>query len=109
MYLSDVASGGETAFPRAHGEAVPEGKVLDCSMGLAVRPHANKVLLFYSLMPSGDLDYSSQHIGCDVKEGAKWAANFWLWSQDSPMNRGGADARSFQDGLERLLAANATC
>ena len=23
---------------------------------------------------SGDLDYSSQHIGCDVKEGTKWAA-----------------------------------
>ena len=109
MYLSDVTAGGETAFPRAKGEAVPTEKVLDCEMGLAVRPHANKVLLFYSLMPSGDLDYASQHIGCDVKEGSKWAANFWLWSQDSPMNRGGSDARSFQDGLERRFAANASC
>ena len=67
------------------------------------------MVLFYSLMPSGDLDYSSQHIGCDVAAGTKWAANFWLWSMDSPMNRGGADAISFQQGLERELAVNPAC
>ena len=106
-YLNNVSLGGETAFPRATGGAVKD--VLDCTAGRAVTPEENKVTIFYSLMPSGDLDYASQHIGCDVKEGTKWAANFWLWSQDSPMNRGGSDARSFQDGLERRFAANASC
>ena len=60
-------------------------------------------------MPSGDLDYTSQHIGCDVENGTKWAANFWLWSQASPMNRGGSDAIAFQDALEKQMELNATC
>ena len=83
--------------------------VLDCTAGKAVSPRENKVVIFYSLMPSGELDYSSQHIGCDVQEGTKWAANFWLWSQDSPMNRGGPDAVRFQEALEAQLVMNATC
>ena len=61
------------------------------------------------MMPSGELDYASQHIGCDVKNGTKWAANFWLWAQDSPMNRGGADARSFQEQIEAELNAEPAC
>lgn len=109
MYMNDVPAGGQTAFPRAAGDAVPASKVLDCTLGTAVTPREGKALLFYSLMPSGDLDYASQHIGCDVKNGTKWAANFWLWSMDSPMNRGGGDARQFQEALERELAVNATC
>lgn len=43
MYLTNVTSGGATAFPRARGDAVPADKVLDCSLGVAVRPEANKV------------------------------------------------------------------
>ena len=68
-----------------------------------------QVVIFYSLMPSGELDYSSQHIGCNVTAGTKWAANFWLWSQASPMNRGGTDAVAFQDELEAQLALGASC
>jgi prolyl 4-hydroxylase len=110
MYLTNVTGGGETAFPRAGGGRAPSNEdTLNCSMGMAVRPHANKVVIFYSLMPSGDLDYSSQHIGCDVHEGTKWAANFWLWNMDSPMNRGGRDAIAFQEALEAQLAVNASC
>lgn len=76
MYLNDCNGGGETAFPRAGGLTSPSAEeTLDCSVGLAVRPRTNKVVLFYSLLPSGDLDYMSQHIGCDVEEGhTKWAA-----------------------------------
>ena len=100
---------GETAFPRAKGDAVPDTETLNCKLGKAVKPERGKALLFYSLLPSGDLDYASQHIGCDVHEGEKWSANFWIWSQESPMNRGGGDARHFQDGLSRQLAQNASC
>jgi len=109
MYMNDVAVGGETAFPRANGDAVPDTETLNCKLGKAVKPERGKALLFYSLLPSGDLDYASQHIGCDVHEGEKWSANFWIWSDDSPMNRGGGDARHFQDGLSRQLAQNASC
>ena len=109
LYLNDVPEGGETAFPRAAGDAVPAESVLDCTLGLAVKPQKDAALLFYSLSPSGDLDYASQHIGCDVKVGEKWAANFWLWSQESPMNRGGEDAIRYQQALEAELRRNASC
>ena len=51
IYLNDVSAGGETAFPRAAGDAVPSNQVLDCTRGVAVRPQTHKMVLFYSLMP----------------------------------------------------------
>lgn len=94
----------------AQSHRAPAAKdTLDCSVGKAVRPLQNKVVIFYSLMPNGDLDYTSQHIGCNVIDGTKWAANFWIWSQDSPMNRGGPDAVRFQEELEAQLMENASC
>eukprot|EP00966_Prymnesium_polylepis_P037238 864607-Prymnesium_polylepis.1 len=35
--------------------------------------------------------------------------SFWLWSQDSPMNRGGADAIRYQEALEAELLTNPSC
>ena len=40
-----------------------------------------KVIIFYSLLPSGDGDSASQHGACPVTSGVKWAANKWLWNK----------------------------
>jgi hypothetical protein len=104
--LNNVSSGGETGFPRAVGAREwDQADTLDCAAGMAVRPSKDKVVIFYSMLPNGELDYASQHIGCNVLEGEKWAANFWIWAQDSPMNRGGDDARHFQEAIESKITS----
>jgi hypothetical protein len=35
-------------------------------------------ILFYSQHPSGLMDPMSQHGGCPVLDGTKWAANLWV-------------------------------
>lgn len=80
FYLSDVAEGGATNFPRAGGGPVPRD-YFDCSHGLSVYPKDGKVVIFYSLHPSSDMNPYSLHGGCDVLNGTKFSANFWLWNQ----------------------------
>ena len=80
FYLDDVAQGGETSFPRAGGLPQPTD-FHDCSRGLAVTPKKGRVVIFYSMLPSGEFDHYSLHAGCDVGANAtKWAANYWIWN-----------------------------
>lgn len=37
-----------------------------------------KVILFYNLLPSGDMDEYSLHGGCKVEEGEKWCVSLFL-------------------------------
>lgn len=86
LYLNDVASGGETNFPRAGGLEQPTD-FRACDRGLAARPVKRDVLIFYSMLPSGEFDHFSLHTGCDVgPDAVKWAANYWLWN--SPQQSG---------------------
>lgn len=80
FYLSDVAEGGATNFPRANGGPPPRD-FFDCSRGLSVYPQNGKVIVFYSMHPSSELDPYSLHGGCDVVNGTKFSANFWLWNE----------------------------
>ena len=64
---------------RAGGLSQPHD-FLDCKRGLSVRPQKRKVVIFYSMLSSGEFDHYSLHTGCDVKNGTKWAANYWLWN-----------------------------
>jgi len=80
FYLSDVTEGGETNFPRAGGLPQPYD-FFDCSRGLSVKPADGKVIIFYSMHASADMDPYSLHAGCDVINGTKISANFWLWNQ----------------------------
>lgn len=106
FYLNNVSAGGQTNFPRA---ATPEqpfgGRVprdfFDCSRGLSVYPQMGKVIIFYSMLPSGDLDDYSLHGGCDVLDptATKWSANFWLWNKPNHFN-----SRSRQRQTEELQA-----
>jgi hypothetical protein len=44
-------------------------------------PDPNQVIVFYSMHPSSELDKMSLHGGCDVLNGTKYSANFWLWNE----------------------------
>ena len=78
-YLSDVAEGGETVFPRFNNGPQPSD-MGDCSKGLLVEPERGKVIIFYSLLADGSRDPLSLHGACPVKDGVKWAANKWVWN-----------------------------
>ena len=82
-YMTDVAAGGETNFPRAHGGPDLPNTNANCGRrGLSVAPTKGKVIIFYSLRPDGSGDSYSLHSACPVKEGLKWAANKWVWNQN---------------------------
>ena len=82
---SDLSvGGGQTNFPRAATAEYPDGGPLvhdyfDCSRGLSVYPQEGKVIIFYSMLPNGEMDDFSLHGGCDVLDqtATKWSANFW--------------------------------
>ncbi len=79
-YMSDVEEGGQTNFPRAGGLPAPSN-TRECRQGLLVEARRGKVIVFFNMLPSGELDHMSLHAGCSVKKGIKWAANKWLWNK----------------------------
>lgn len=78
-YLSEVEDGGYTIFPREGGRTATS--MTDCTHGLKVSPKKGRVIMFYSLLPTGEGDPLSLHGACPVigKE-PKWAANKWVWN-----------------------------
>eukprot|EP00586_Coscinodiscus_wailesii_P002810 CAMPEP_0172480864 /NCGR_PEP_ID=MMETSP1066-20121228/6362_1 /TAXON_ID=671091 /ORGANISM="Coscinodiscus wailesii, Strain CCMP2513" /LENGTH=399 /DNA_ID=CAMNT_0013242621 /DNA_START=18 /DNA_END=1217 /DNA_ORIENTATION=- len=71
LYLNEGMRGGETSFPRwvnAHTEDE-----------LKVAPKEGQAVLFYSLLPDGNMDDLSQHAALPVIEGEKWLMNLWVW------------------------------
>ena len=82
-YLSDVAKGGETNFPRYDRAPQPRDMAV-CDSGLKVKPVRGKVIIFYSLTPDGELDPYSLHGACPVEVGIKHAANKWIWNTAQP-------------------------
>ncbi|ETP36936.1 hypothetical protein F442_15213 [Phytophthora nicotianae P10297] len=79
-YMSDVAKGGHTIFPRAGGTPRPQS-MKDCSKGLKVPPKKRKVIVFYSMLPNGEGDPMSLHGGCPVEDGIKYSGNKWVWNK----------------------------
>jgi hypothetical protein len=64
----------------------------------ASRWSVRQVIIFYSMLPSGEMDDFSLHGGCDVldEQATKWSANFWLWNKpyhfiDAARQRGTQD------------------
>ena len=109
LYLSDVSEGGGTVFNRkvnATALALHGGKSLQelvadsdaaaafkkrkqpweedlvkaCHTHFSLRPKSGDAILFYSQNPDGSLDDMSEHAGCPVLNGTKWAANVWVWN-----------------------------
>ena len=71
LYLNDNFEGGETVFPRAANAQYHDGIQITPKKGMAV--------LFYNMLPDGNMDDLSQHSSTPVEEGEKWLANLWVW------------------------------
>lgn len=74
LYLNgddDGLEGGETTFPRA--------VTADSHDGVRVRPRKGRAVLFYNVLPDGNVDDLSQHGSDVVTKGEKWVANLWVW------------------------------
>jgi len=100
LYLTDVDSGGETAFFRAHGA---NNHGCDEKDVLKVNARRGRAVLFYSLRADGTRNPSSLHAGCPVGTGAeKWCGTVWFW------NTPGLPGPDWEDDeeLEAELAAH---
>ena len=71
LYLNDDFEGGQTNFPRAINPSQHDG--------LTVTPSKGKAVLFYNMLPDGNVDDLSQHQALPVTQGEKWLANLWIW------------------------------
>lgn len=63
MYLYDTEEGGATVFPRAD---------------ISVAPVRGNAVLFYNVLPSGEVDPLTLHGGAPVLKGEKWIVTKWL-------------------------------
>jgi len=84
MYLNDVPSGGETAFPLLKGA--------DGAAPLKVSPKLGSAILWPSLLDARpmDTDHRTDHEAMAVHEGVKFAANMWIhqFAFKTPSERG---------------------
>merc|ERR1712032_201888 len=71
FYLNDGIKGGETVFPRAITTDSPDG--------IKVTPKKGKAVLFYNVLPDGNVDDSCQHGSNKVLEGKMWIAYLSVW------------------------------
>lgn len=71
FYLNDNFEGGNTVFPRAVNAQRHEG--------ITVYPKQGKAVLFYNVLPDGNVDDLSQHASTPVTRGQKYLANLWIW------------------------------
>ena len=82
FYLNDVEEGGETCFPRAtNADGQPIGQP---GIGLSVAPAKGDAVLFYSHLPSGQVDEAALHESKPVTKGQKWLANQWINILEQP-------------------------
>ena len=63
--------GGETTFPRA--------VTTEFHDGIKIKPQPGKAVMFYNVLPDGNMDDLSQHAGEKVEKGVKYLANIFLW------------------------------
>lgn len=76
LYLTSAKEGeegGRTTFPRAMNAEFHDG--------IGIWPEAGKAVLFYNVLPDGNVDDWSVHGGEEVLngQGEKWIANLWVW------------------------------
>ncbi|XP_069113849.1 prolyl 4-hydroxylase subunit alpha-1-like isoform X2 [Argopecten irradians] len=63
FYLNNVKAGGATVFPK---------------INLRILPIKGSAVLWYNLLPSGEIDERSQHAACPVILGTKWVSTKWV-------------------------------
>ena len=84
--LGAAVAGGHTAFPYSSsklGIAPGVGETIEeCKDGLILKPNTGQAVMFYNRLPTGELDPLSEHAGCSVQKGMKYAANCFTWDVD---------------------------
>lgn len=84
--LGAAVAGGNTAFPHSKSKlGVDPGvgeTIEECKDGLILKPNTGQAVMFYNRLPTGELDPLSEHAGCSVQEGDKYAANCFTWDVD---------------------------
>ena len=84
--LGAAVAGGNTAFPHSKSKLGVEpgvGETIEeCKDGLILKPNTGQAVMFYNRLPTGELDPLSEHAGCSVQEGDKYAANCFTWDVD---------------------------
>jgi len=97
FYLNDVDAGGETVFPKTNPEfQASDSAALPCQPhypALKIRPRKGSAVMFYNMdelyQVIGKREDMSWHGGCDVFQGEKWAANYWVhnmyWHNPPPL------------------------
>ena len=63
LYLNDNYQGGQTVFPRAVNSQYHDG--------ITVQPKKGKAVLFYNILPDGNVDDLSQHSSKPIEKGEK--------------------------------------
>lgn len=63
MYLNTVEDGGETHFPEVDRK---------------IAPRKGDAILFYNILPDGEVDRMSLHASLPVISGEKWVATKWM-------------------------------
>lgn len=71
MYLS-TPQGGDTVFPLAR-----DADGVQFRSPLIVHPKKGVALLFYNMLPDGNVDAHSLHMALPVRAGEKWVYNLW--------------------------------
>ena len=69
LYLNDDFQGGQTVFPRA--------VTVDQHNGVSVQPVKGKAVLFYNVLPDGNVDDLSQHSSQPIVAGEKVRLYCW--------------------------------
>jgi prolyl 4-hydroxylase len=101
-YMSDVAKGGATNFPRFNGAV--ESDDHSCKTGLSSYPEKGKIIIFHNMLPNGERDPLSLHGGCDVEsDDIKWSANKWLWNKPKTTMGWAGDKEDLQREKSRDL------
>ncbi|KAL7446374.1 hypothetical protein ACHAXM_010160 [Skeletonema potamos] len=63
--------GGETTFPRAITTEFHDG--------IKIKPQSGKAVMYYNVLPDGNMDDLSQHAGEKVEKGVKYLASIFVW------------------------------
>jgi len=71
LMLSDVVEGGDTVFPRAVTK--------DSHDGVRVGSQVGRAVLYYNVLPDGNMDDLCHHEGDLVVDGEKWTGTLWVW------------------------------
>ena len=78
-------------YPPCEGTAFP---LADTPDQLVTEPRKGSALLFYNVLPDGNADVNSLHMGLPVQAGEKWVANLWVGVRARRCRTGNAQPRS---------------